>query len=325
LIEAGIGILLLYLGFGLRTVLLIYIVGRLSAIIYQRTKESFTYFLNFRLSKSLSIIKGGLPFLFIGIFTTIYFRIDTVMLRYMGGFDVVGWYNAAYRFIDLLAVIPGIFLTATFPLFVKMYAQKEQSEYQKLFKKTFKYLSVIAVPMLIIGIIVAKDIIKLFYTDSFLPSVLALQILLISGFLIFINYLLLSILNTQNKEKIVLKITGSAALLNIILNLILIPKYSLYGAAAATALTEIFNLGAAFIYSRLKPNYLELSKTLLAAIPMVVFLVAFRNLNVIILSILSLVLYSAAILLIKVVTKDEIKFYLSMIKQKISPNLTTID
>lgn len=318
IIEVTFGILLLYLGLGLKPILIVYIIGRIIAIIYQRTKEKFIYFSGIKLKNAMSLIKGSLPFLFIGIFTTIYFRIDTIMLKFLQGFEVVGWYSAAYRFIDLLAVLPGIFIIATFPIFTKIFKEGKKEEYLNLFKKTFKYLFIIAVPVLVIGIFLAGDIINLFYTQSFEPATLALQILLIATFLIFINYLFLSLLSAQNQEKIVMKITGIAAIINIILNFILIPKFSLYGAAAATVITEAINLFAATRFLKLKPAYDELLKIIAAVIPVVLFLLLFKELNFIILGLISLIIYTAFILFFRVINKNEINFYFNLVKEKFS-------
>jgi O-antigen/teichoic acid export membrane protein len=91
-------------------------------------------------------------------------------------------------------------------------------------------------------IIFAPLLVRFFYPNSFGPAVLALRILAIAQVLAFISLLFNTLLIIQRKERTGLALVIFGACLNIGLNFLLIPKFSLYGSAWATVIAELFNL-----------------------------------------------------------------------------------
>ena len=67
------------------------------------------------------ILKEALPLSIVLIFSTMAFRIDTVLISLIKGSLVVGWYTAAYRLVEVLIVVPAIFTTSIYPLFSNYY------------------------------------------------------------------------------------------------------------------------------------------------------------------------------------------------------------
>ena len=67
------------------------------------------------------------PFGLAGVFVGIYFWIDSVMLSFMKGDEVVGWYNAAYRLVFVLTIIPSVYFTSAFPAMSKSYVNSRES------------------------------------------------------------------------------------------------------------------------------------------------------------------------------------------------------
>jgi O-antigen/teichoic acid export membrane protein len=320
LVESVAGIIMLYLGFGLPTVLGIYIIGRLVAIAYQRLHQYFPYSLRLDRASARVLLRGGLPFLFLGVFSVIYFRIDMVMLRYLKDLQVVGWYSAAYRFVDLIGILPGIFATATFPLFVKLFRDKNSEGYKDLFQKTFKYSFIIGIGVVGIGSWVAHDIIRFFYPSDFAPAGRALQILLFASFLIFIDYLFIQLLTVQRRERTALAITGSAAIVNIVLNFLLIPRWSLYGSAGATVLTEVFMLCAALYFVQARPRKLDMLRAALALLPALAVLWALPQIEFILRAAIALAVYGVALFGTGAITRQEVGGYRALLG-KTAPTL----
>ena len=104
----------------------------------------------------------------------------------------------------------------------------------------------------------ANKIILIIYGTQYANSVLALKILIWAFFLICVSTVTSGLLNSINKQRIVTIGTGIGALLNIILNLILIPKYSLDGAASATVAIELFGF---LFYFYFASKYLNLIRS----------------------------------------------------------------
>lgn len=185
----------------------------------------------------------GLPFVFFTLVVSLYARIDIVMLKFMQGYDVVGWYGTAYKIFDVANIFPAIlFLPAIFPVLSRIFTSGNSDELRNFFNKSIRILFSFSLVVSLFFVFFAPLIIGRFFPDSFSPSVLAVRILIltlvISSFSILFNNLLI----IQNKEKITLKLIIISCAVNIALNLILIPKYSLYGAAWATVIAEIVYL-----------------------------------------------------------------------------------
>lgn len=181
------------------------------------------------------------PLALIGLFGMIYSYIDSVMLGYLGMIAETGWYNAAYRIVTASLVSMGLVGAAFYPALSK-FSKESKEKFQKAWDYEVEIMIMLAVPLMVGGVVLAPSIIYSFYPFDFSPAILAFQILILTAGIIFLYrpfYDALIVLNQQEKT---FWITVSGAAINIVLNLILIPKYSLYGAAAATLATHLFVL-----------------------------------------------------------------------------------
>jgi len=266
-----------------------------------------------------STIKEALPFGLTGIFVTIYYWIDTVMLSLMKGNEVVGWYNAAYRIVLVLSVIRGIIHTSIFPIMSVFF--KDSKESLKLIcEKLFKYGIIIALPIAVVTTMLARRIILLIYGTEYFPSVIALQILVWSNVIIFVNFAH-RLFETTNRQNLVAKITMLGAMTNIFLNTLLIPSFSYIGAAIATCITEVIVLFiglALFLKTEYKFSGLSIlrniSKVTIAGVIMGYCIKCFYNLNLIILILISALIYIMLLYLMKIFDDTDIYIVKSLVK-----------
>lgn len=254
------------------------------------------------------LIKNGLPFWFTGVFMSIYFRIDTIMLGFMTNYSVVGWYNAAYKVIDMLGRIPFIATAALFPVMSRLFVSSKDN-LKKVFEKSYYYLFILAVPVGIGGMLLSERIIIFVFKSQFKESVIALQILIWAVVFMFVNYLIGFLLNSINKQKLFTLTTGICALFNIILNFILIPYYSYKGAAFATVFTEILNFILLYYFAAkngYKLNIFAISaKPIIAGLAMGGFLIYFSNVHMFILIPIAAIVYFSILFIIKGFSKEE--------------------
>jgi len=194
-----------------------------------------------------SILKEGWPFAVTGIFVSIYFWIDSVMLSIMIGNEAVGFYNSAYRILVILLFIPSVFLMALFPVMSNQF-NTARNLLKIEYEKAFKYLFLIAIFIFVNGTIFADKIIYLIFGNGYLPAVLILQILMLVVPVMFLNILSTNILSATNKQMFISTVAVSMALFNVTLNIFLIPKYSYIGASVATILTETLGFIFTFVY-----------------------------------------------------------------------------
>ena len=106
-------------------------------------------------------------------------------------------------------------------------------------KNPFKYLLILGLPIAVGTTLLASPIILLLYKSGFSQSIDALQILIWAIPLIFINYILGTAINSINKQRETVKTTFIAMILNIVLNVLLLPRYGLIAACYITVLTEL--------------------------------------------------------------------------------------
>ncbi|GAH77596.1 unnamed protein product, partial [marine sediment metagenome] len=109
---------------------------------------------------------------------------------------------------------------------------------------------IISFPLLICGIILSSNIINTLFGKEFQNSIVALQILSLGIVFVFQIWLFHTILNSIDKQKLVMYIGLAGLVVNIILNSLLIPKYSFKGAAATTVLSEsvVFTICYYYLY-----------------------------------------------------------------------------
>ncbi len=273
-------------------------------------------------------IKSAAPFGLVVCFVTIFCWIDSVMLSVMKGDDVVGWYNAAYRMVLVLLLIPGSLISAIYPVMSKFHETSRDS-LRLAFIKSFKYLTILAIPIGIGITLLAKKLILLLYTQDYANSVVALQVLVWSSVLIFMSQPIGTLLNCINKQITITYITGFCVVLNILLNLILIPRYSLVGASVATVATELFSLIARYIWcvkigyglSRRK-SYVTLAKILVSSVIMGLLIICFYNLNLLVLVPLAVFLYFIVLYMINGLDEEDINLVKGIIWNRVKTKKT---
>lgn len=242
--ERGIalilGVIFLYLTRSLLYLVLALLFSRLirELLYYGFSKKYFTPQLGFDFELWKKLFLQSLPFTLSIAFLYIYYRIDTVMLSLMINDQVTGWYNAAYRLIDVVNYIPFLIVTAILPPMARS-SKRDRELLADIFNRSLRYLVLLSIPIGVGIFLLAPRIILFVYGEGFGNAALALRILIWAEVLVFVNYLCGHLLNVIDKQKTFTKIIGITAGLNIVLNFILIPKYTFVGAGVATLLSEI--------------------------------------------------------------------------------------
>ena len=190
-----------------------------------------------KLSESKRIFRELTPFLLTSIFSIIFFRIDTVMLKFYWSSKIVGFYSGAYKFFELSTYIPDVLLYILFPILVKK-SLEDKKNLIAYYRKFFKYLLLISLPASILLYSYSKDIILLIWGDKFYPSINILKILSFAMIFVFLNYISGNIIISLKKEKILTRNTFIIAIFNIVSNIYFIPLWKAKGAAFTTLVSE---------------------------------------------------------------------------------------
>ena len=317
-----LGIYVLQKGYGLLALLIVLVVSNASSwlLLFSLVSKNLI-----RLKPKTDIkfvksfLKKSIPFWFTTVFMTIYFKIDTVMLSFMKDYAATGWYNASYKIIDALSFLPFVVITTVFPAMSKFF-KKSDNLLHILYEKTFYYLAALALPLGIGTSLLASRIIIFVYKQSFLNSVVVLQILIWALVLMFVNYIMGYLLNSIDKQHLFTYTTGICAVFNILLNFVLIPLYSFKGAAIATVATELLNFIVLYYFTS-KNGYAisipkTISKSFIASALMGAVIIYFGNLHLLLLIPLCIALYFFVLFVIGGIKEEEKKLLLSFARMQ---------
>lgn len=170
----------------------------------------------------------------------IYVLADTTMLDIMSNSTIVGYYSMSMKIVKiirgLVVAVSAVFL----PQLSYYYYNGEHEKFKKLTNRGLHILFALSLPVAMGIFFVSDDAIITFFGNNYIGSVLTTRILSISVISVAIsNYIGLQILVTLGKEKITTISTICGAVLNIVLNYVLIPIWLHEGAAIASTITEI--------------------------------------------------------------------------------------
>lgn len=178
------------------------------------------------------------PFLVSAIFTRIYGYADTLLLTLLTDEATTGYYAAGSKIPFALTFIPGVFAAAVYPRLSKL-AHDQPEAFRLFFTRALVVFGVISLPLGVGLALVARDVIILFYGVSFLRSVAPLAISSIGFIFYFFSFLFSVALNASDRQIRAMVHLGIAAAVNIILNIIFIPRWQETGAAWAALVTGL--------------------------------------------------------------------------------------
>ena len=296
----------------------IYVIANIIVLIYASAICTWNLFLpriKFDFGFWKPAIKEALPFGLTGIFVTIYYYTDTVMLSLMvsNANEVIGWYNAAYKLILVFLLIPIAYFTAIFPVISRLYKTSKDS-LNFIYERSFKFMIILAIPIGVVTTLLANEIILLIFGWEYMPAVAALRILVWSSVFIFVGSVFSRLFESINRQGIVTKIAAIFAILNVFLNMLLIPKYSYIGASITTVITMFAALVLSYIWS-LKLDYplqkkqlLDTGKVAIGSVLAGIF-IKLLNLNLLGSILLFGLLYFIVLCAFKVIRKDDTNLF----------------
>lgn len=216
---------------------------------------------------------SGFVFLFSG-------YTDKILLGIYTTSEDVGIYSAAFTLANMMLVIYMAFSYNFRPLVAEFFAARDVSSIQRIFSSVAKWIFIITFPLIIYIVFYSREFIFLIYGESFTKGSPVLIILSIGLAMNGLTGMTGEILVAIKKTRLNLFANIIGAVSNIILNIILIPKYGIIGAAIGTSvgifLLNIFSLG--FVYRELKihPYNIDFIKIIVASLPFISFLLIFK-------------------------------------------------
>jgi len=240
LISSILKIIVILLGYGVIWIIIVYVLDFVWQWIwlvksYQSCGLKIKAW-HFNKEVALKILKNSWPLMLASAAWFIYLRIDQVMIGALLGNLEVGIYAAAVKLVEVWYFVPGIICGSLFPAIIN--AKKMGSVvYKKRLKALYLLMIAIAVFIAIVSTILAHWIIVVLYGTAYLAAVIILKIYVWSGVGLFLGIAINQYFLSENQSHYIFFYNLLSMITNIVLNLVLIPKIGLTGAAWATLIS----------------------------------------------------------------------------------------
>lgn len=316
LIVIVLGILFYYFYFKessiyIYTIIFSYILGSfsilISAIIYCRIKLRiiFKKIPIERMKKSIlkkELFNYSWPLMFVGLLYMIYVWIDTFILGIFKDVVSVGIYNVAIPIAMLLVIVPQLFTYLFFPMITKEYAKNNHVLIRNISNQIGKWIFLLNLPIFMIIMLFPGTIINILFGPNYFLAIWPLRFLSIG--IMFYSILVISdnLLSMKGKSKIILFNLIVSALINLTLNIILVPIPSLFGldntkglvgASIATMITYIIWSSLTIYFAKKYSGIMPLRKNfiLIALISLIPSLLIFYIRKLFVINIISLMFF----------------------------------
>lgn len=271
-----------------------------------------------RFTEMKSYLKYGLPLVPTGAMLWIMSSSDRYMIGYFMQSEDVGIYTAAYTLTHVTSLFISPLRTVLLPTISKSYDNGNIAKTRTYFKYSLKYLLMLTIPTTFGLSVLASPLLRILTTAEFASGSLVIPFVAF-GLLIFEFYqICLYVFYLEKKTYWVLRLLILSALLNIGLNLLLIPHLGIVGAAVATLIAytvlAIITVVIAFRYFKFDLGFVFIMKSVLASAVMALGIWLYKPwgiTEVVIAILLGIIIYFAIILVLKGFTKKE----LSMVKE----------
>lgn len=284
--------------------------------------------LKLRVSKA-SFVRYFLESLPIGVgmfLSSVYLRVDILILEYLRGSAEVGGFSGAYRIVDAMLVLPVVIVSALFPVLSRRAVASEAALHSFL-DKAFKVLLLLAFPLAMVLGAWAELWVTWILDKSFVESIASLRLLAIVLVLSYPNFLFNHVMTALGKQKAYTITVALGLILNAAVAMLLVPSMGYIGACVATIVAESFVFLVAMVLLRRYAHYTlapaGIWKPLLAAATMVAIALVGRSWQPVMqasLLPLAAVSYAAGILLLGALTADERSLVRSVLSGLLRPH-----
>ena len=174
----------------------------------------------------------------------VYHRIDQLMILPLLGDEQLGLYSAAVRLAELPGIIPAALMVSVYPLLSRRFKEDREGSFVRTYNLAFKYLLALIVPVSWFVTVFSEQLVRGassvgLLNGEYIPMHSTLAVLLWAEVFVFTGLVSFHILVAAGQQKLDLLIVLPAAVLNLVLNLILIPRWGIIGAAATTCISQL--------------------------------------------------------------------------------------
>ena len=273
------------------------------------------------------ITKFGYSVVFVSIGGLILQYTDTIMITAFYTTKESGIYNAAIPISNIFIYISAALSTIVFPLTSELSAKKLTEKLAGGISFFYRYSLLILLPVALVLFAFSDLILSILFTPDYMGASSSLRILLIGTVFFIIATINFSVFSGIGKPEIVAKLTLTGAIINIILNAILIPIFGITGAAFATGTSYfLMSVLSTITLKRYIPVHIPIMhwiKTIILSILILFLIAGLKNIlsfsvytEAAVVIIISGIIYLIAAYLMKQISIEEIKAIITLVKKK---------
>ena len=199
----------------------------------------------------IDVIEKSWPFGLASLFQLIYFQSDIILVKYITGAEAAGIYNVAFIIIAAVLMLPSVVYQKFLLPKIHRWANHDRDRFYQVYRQGNILMAILGILAMLIVWTLSSWALPLLFGDNYIDSVLLLNILAICLPILFVASSVGATLVTQEYMRVKVKYMGVVAILNIALNIILIPILGALGAAISTVLSNGVLL---IVYYRLAQN-----------------------------------------------------------------------
>ncbi|MFQ5884130.1 MAG: flippase, partial [Thermoplasmata archaeon] len=275
-----------------------------------------------KVTKELLIF--SLPLLVSALFSIILSWTDTIAVGYFKGVIDVGIYNAALPIAMFVPILLNGMAYIYLPVVTKLRAQNRLDEIKRMYVITTKWIFSLTYPLFLVLVLFPKPVLGFLFGVGYVVGTLALQILVIGFFIHTFLGLNASTLLSLGETKYLMGTSIVASLVNIALNVVLVPRMGIVGAAVATSLSlvllNILISSKCYLGYRIHPFTRKYLSPILVSIPAVLIVYTITKLLVVeetiwllpILLVIFFVIYFVSLLLTRGFDREDLTMIVSI-------------
>jgi O-antigen/teichoic acid export membrane protein len=191
---------------------------------------------------SRQLFRFGIPMIFMGIGNTVIASLDILILTYVSSLTIVGIYNVILPTAAILLFFGKAVSVVLLPMISELKTRKDRKRIYEGLTLINRYIFLMTIPVIFVIWVLSEEIILILFGNNYVAGATALRILLLGVLFYTVAILNNAAISGLGKPKEVTKIIIISAIINIILNLILIPIFGMIGAATATSISYFFVL-----------------------------------------------------------------------------------
>jgi O-antigen/teichoic acid export membrane protein len=209
-------------------------------------KEKFT----FDTTLLRNLLKFGVTLWLGNIVVMLVSRIDVLVITYFRALTEVAWYNVSLPTAMLLTMFSSAVSSTLYPTISELWAKGKKEMVANGLYSVIKFFFVFMIPVSFVFLAFPELIITTLFGQEFAPAALSLQILSLGMLFSSMAHIFMSAINGIGRPDFTSKIVSGIAVMNLILNIALVPFYGLDGAALATTISFFFMFLGTFLFLR---------------------------------------------------------------------------